>query len=194
MTNETTEKASNTIIAILFVACFLAVMLLAVAIIVNAVGTANTNLNGRTISLATVTNETGFANSTGYTVSGATALNFSSPTLTALFNRTSGLPVVLANASISSLGVVTNATSIVWTNLSISYTYLYDTTSTNAYNTVFTAIITNTNGLVSNFFSLAPTIGTIFAVVILIGGIVLLVVYVRRMKDQGSDSQMGYTG
>lgn len=194
MTNETTEKASNVIISIIFVAIFLAVMLLAVALIVGSVSTANTNLNGVTLTLVTVTNETGFANSTGYGVSGASALNFSSPTLTALFNRTSGLSVVLANASISSVGVITNATAIVWNNLSISYTYLYDTTSTNAYNTALTGIITGVLGLVSNFFSLTPTIGTIFAVVILIGGIVLLVIYVKRMKDQGSDSQMGYTG
>lgn len=41
-------------------------------------------------------------------------------------------------------------------------------------------------GMVINFFQLMPTVGTILAVVILIAGIVLLVFYVRRMKDQGS--------
>ena len=46
-------------------------------------------------------------------------------------------------------------------------------------------------GLVVNFFTLVPTIGTILAVVILIAAIVILVMYVRRMKDQGSSSYGG---
>lgn len=40
--------------------------------------------------------------------------------------------------------------------------------------------------MVSNFFALLPTIGTILAVVVLIAGIVILVMYVKKMKDQGS--------
>jgi hypothetical protein len=42
--------------------------------------------------------------------------------------------------------------------------------------------------MVVNFFALMPTVGTILAVVILIAGIVLLVLYVKRMKDTGSGS------
>jgi hypothetical protein len=41
-------------------------------------------------------------------------------------------------------------------------------------------------GMVINFFALMPTIGTILAVVILIAGILLLVFYVRRMKESGT--------
>ena len=44
-------------------------------------------------------------------------------------------------------------------------------------------------GMVINFFALMPTVGTILAVVILIAGIVLLVLYVRRMKDTGQSSE-----
>lgn len=40
-------------------------------------------------------------------------------------------------------------------------------------------------GMVINFFALAPTIGTILAVVILIAAIVLLVLYVKRMGRTG---------
>jgi len=39
--------------------------------------------------------------------------------------------------------------------------------------------------MVSNFFALMPTIGTILAVVILIAAIVILVLYVARMRNQG---------
>jgi len=42
--------------------------------------------------------------------------------------------------------------------------------------------------MVSNFFDLMPTVGTILAVVILIAVIVLLVLYVKRMKDSGTSS------
>jgi uncharacterized protein HemY len=39
--------------------------------------------------------------------------------------------------------------------------------------------------MVTNFFALMPTIGTILAVVILVAAIVLLVMYVVRMKNTG---------
>jgi uncharacterized membrane protein (DUF485 family) len=48
--------------------------------------------------------------------------------------------------------------------------------------------------MVVNFFALMPTIGTILAVVILIAAIVLLVLYVRRMKDSGSGASGGFAG
>ena len=43
--------------------------------------------------------------------------------------------------------------------------------------------------MVANFFDLMPTIGTILAVVILIAVIVLLVMYVSRMRNTGSSSE-----
>jgi hypothetical protein len=46
--------------------------------------------------------------------------------------------------------------------------------------------------MVTNFFALMPTVGTILAVVILIAGIVILVMYVKRMKDSGSSG--GFQG
>jgi len=49
-----------------------------------------------------------------------------------------------------------------------------------------TVIQGNIFDMVGNFFALMPTVGTILAVVVLIAGIVLLVLYVRRMKDTGT--------
>lgn len=46
----------------------------------------------------------------------------------------------------------------------------------------------NIISMVSNFFAMMPTIGTILAVVILIAVIVLLVMYVARMRAQGTSS------
>ena len=56
-----------------------------------------------------------------------------------------------------------------------------------------TTLQNNIFDMVGNFFALMPTVGTILAVVILIAGIVLLVLYVRRMKDTGA-STPGFQG
>lgn len=63
---------------------------------------------------------------------------------------------------------------------------------TNGVNT--TPIQNDILGMVTNFFTLMPTVGTILAVVILIAGIVLLVLYVRRMKDQGTSAPGAFQG
>ena len=51
-----------------------------------------------------------------------------------------------------------------------------------------TPIQTDIVAMVTNFFDLAPTIGTILAVVILIAAIVILVMYVSRMRSTGSSA------
>lgn len=48
--------------------------------------------------------------------------------------------------------------------------------------------------MVANFFKMAPIIGTILAVVILVAVIVLLVVYVSRMRNTGSSSVSTFAG
>jgi len=56
----------------------------------------------------------------------------------------------------------------------------------NGINATTNEIRDNVVDMVGNFFELMPTVGTILAVVILIAGIVLLVLYVKRMKDSGT--------
>lgn len=58
----------------------------------------------------------------------------------------------------------------------------------NGINTTTNGIRDNVISMVSNFFEMMPTIGTILAVVILIAVIVLLVMYVSRMRNQGAGS------
>lgn len=193
MEEDTVSKSSNVILAIMYVAIFLAIMLLAVFIVLNSMSIASTNINGVTLNSTYVANETGYANSSGYTLTGASNIaGFLTPTVLQVYNRTSGNLIGSNNITVSTLGVVTNRTAVVWNNLSISYSYQFDTTAQNPLNTVYNSVLTNILGLVGNFFSLAPTIGTIFAVIILIAGIVILVLYVRRMKGSGSEG--GYTG
>ena len=47
--------------------------------------------------------------------------------------------------------------------------------------------------MISNFFAMMPTVGTILAVVILIAVIEMLVMYVSRMRNSGVQSQ-GFQG
>jgi len=65
--------------------------------------------------------------------------------------------------------------------------------SDNGINGTTNDIRDNVVDMVGNFFALMPTVGTILAVVILIAGIVLLVVYVSRMRNTGTQSS-GFTG
>ena len=70
-----------------------------------------------------VTNESGWINSAGYTLSGFDS-SWSEINLTALYDATNNSPIGLENAAVSSLGVVTNATTDEWGNVSISYDYV----------------------------------------------------------------------
>ena len=67
--------------------------------------------------------------------------------------------------------------------------------TTSDINATFATIQTNIVGMVTNFFALMPTVGTILAVVVLIAVIVLLVLYVARMKNAGSGATtQGFQG
>jgi len=90
--------------------------------------------NAVTTTSAIVTNETpAYSNSTGYTLLKATDYGFTNPTITAGFNATNGSAVSyatiipLGNFSVSSTGVLKNATALSFGNISISYTYTYTT-------------------------------------------------------------------
>jgi len=195
MENDTVERSGNLIIAIIFVAVMSAVSLLAVVITLNALGNSYDNYAGNVTETVAVINETGFTNSTGYTLAYTSIDRTSTPVLTALFNRTSGLAVGLGNATVSSVGVVTNATAVTYNNLSISYTYVHDITNATTTNIGIYSMRNNVIDMIANFFDLMPTVGTILAVVLLIAVIVLLVLYVKRMKDSGTDNKgVAFTG
>ena len=83
---------------------------------------------------ATVTNETvAYINETGYTLVSASATAFNSVAITVAYNDTSGdsgvggynWTIPSGNYTVSSTGVVTNATTENYYNVSISYTYKY---------------------------------------------------------------------
>jgi hypothetical protein len=85
-------------------------------------------------------------NATGYILQKTGDAGFNAPTITAIINRTSNVGTVLVNGnySVTSSGVVYNASPQTWNNVSISYTYLYtaDTQSSNATVTITSQWVT----------------------------------------------------
>lgn len=72
----------------------------------------------------TVTNETGAAaNATGYTLDAVSERGFRNPSITQARNGSSGVVVEAGNYTLSSAGILTNATAVIWPNLHLDYTY-----------------------------------------------------------------------
>lgn len=77
------------------------------------------------------------------------------------------------------------------TDLYITYNYTYADTISGIYINGTGQIQTGLIGMVVNFFSLAPIIGTILGVCILVAGILILIVYVIKMKNNNPSSFSG---
>jgi|LSQX01.1.fsa_nt_gb uncharacterized membrane protein len=85
-------------------------------------------------------------------------------------------------------GVVFAAILLAVLVLVISIIFGLDVFGQQGVNNSTNAIRDNIISMVSNFFAMMPTVGTILAVVILIGVIVLLVLYVSRMRNTGTSN------
>jgi len=131
-------------------------------------------------SAQTATNETNaWLNETAYTLSNAGANGFASPVITAIWGEQGGLynvSIATANASVTSGGIVTNATA--YTNANVSYSYTYTVASGTSLAGVNVTNISNAFGtFVTNLIAFLAVIGTIV-------GVVWLVMYVRKLFDK----------
>ncbi|KKL48838.1 hypothetical protein LCGC14_2321520 [marine sediment metagenome] len=150
----------------------------------------------------TVTNETKASiNTTGYTllvVNGST----SGYTLTTIWGNTPqeaqayNYTIALANATTSTLGVVTNLSTFnvtILSNVSLSYTYAYATPTTGKTNT--NNFINNYTKSVSNTSEQFPVVGTIIGIglllLILIALLVFALVQLGKMGGGGSGGTFG---
>ena len=80
--------------------------------------------------LVDVTNETGgWINTTTYTLDNAGACNFNSPSITTAWNATSGSIIGSGNYTVSTTGVVSNASTTAWNNVNFRYTYNWGDTA-----------------------------------------------------------------
>ena len=77
------------------------------------------------ITGVTVTNESGaYINTTGYAL-GESALKARGFDITVVHNNTDALVILSGNYTVSSTGVLTNATTTTWSDVNVSYTYKY---------------------------------------------------------------------
>ncbi len=141
-------------------------------------------------TVITVTNETNLdnpphANFTGYELSGFNS-TWQSITITEVHNASTGnyiqfVPV--ANVSVTTAGVVTNATNTDYFNITISYTYHQNVDSQALSDT--NNVITNLTSGAATFFTFANVWFVLLAIVILII-IVISVIRLVQPKSAGS--------
>lgn len=119
-----------------------------------------------------VTNETGFLNSSGYTVDGASDADAKNFQLNFVGNTTDDLT---AEATIDSNGVVTNSTSRTMDPANISYSYDFNKQP-------FEGVKGNITTGVAEFFGNATTFFSILAAVVIILFVSLIFIGIRRFS------------
>lgn len=82
------------------------------------------------------------------------------------------------------------------TQFQVNYTYTYNLNDQSGYSGGTTFISNGIIGMVVNFFSLSPVTGTIFGLCILIAGIVILIIYIKRFNNKSinSENYKGFSG
>jgi len=132
----------------------------------------------------TTLNEAGFLNETGYTLDGASDARFvsGSITITGAVNLTDNSTFLVANATVSDAGIVTNSSTSTWTSASFNYTYTQKTLEE------FTTegMSGNLTGGIDNVSAKIPTVLLVAAIVLILSVLALLVGAWQRMRIGGS--------
>ncbi len=103
----------------------------------------------------TTTNETdAYINVTGYTLTNASACGFETPVITEAWNTSNGTLIPSTFYTLSSAGVLTNATVTNWGTVNFSYTYSWGGTPCDA-----------TVSIAEDFTDFIPWIGVILLVI-----------------------------
>ncbi len=146
----------------------------------------------------TVINESAFTNPVHVNLTDYTLIGFNTSwsgiTITELLNSTNGgidadwnFTLAITDATISSLGVMTNATSTEYDNVSVSYTYSYSFDSQGQIDS--DNIILNYTRSATNTAAQFPTVGTIVGIALLLLILIALLIFaIRRMMGVASES------
>jgi len=149
-------------------------------VITSTLNDANLLDSGR--ETVTVLNEIKFINATGDTLdSGVSDARYvsGSATITNVYNYTNGTTVIPAgNYTLSAVGVLTNATTSTWDNVSVNYTFILKTEEE------FTSdsLTGNLTDGIDNVSSKIPTVLLIAAIVLILSVLVLLIGAWQSMK------------
>jgi len=136
---------------------------------------------------ASVVNETGFGNSTGYTLTAASNnTGFGSPVITSLYNRTDGTVIPVTNVTVSAVGLINNASAIEYGNLSINYGFRFNTDEQNDLDSV----LGNTSTGITGFFESISPVYAILAVLVIILVLVVLVRVVQTPAGSKATPQL----
>ena len=182
------ETSKAVMISFLILAVTGVAVILALSTLQNAVGDTIDN----TDYALSATNETGaYINITGYTLDGYNS-TWSDITLTALWNTTTDVNILIGNGTISSVGVLTNAsTSDYSTNnygvdVSYTYTYTYDSGQMDS-------ITGNVSEGIVTFFASTGTIFSILIVIVIILSISIIIWAVGRFgqRAEGTEQVQG---
>lgn len=172
--------SAGMITALVFGIASLIIAVIIAFVIVSTLTGADLLTTGR--STITVSNESGYVNATGYTLDEYSTANAitDSFAISQAFNGTDDAEFLIANITLSS-GVVTNASSEVWGDALISYTY--QVYSTEEYSS--SLLSGNFTSGVDNVSAKIPTVLLVAAIVLILGVLVLLVGVWQRMRIGG---------
>jgi len=184
------ETSKAVMISFLILAVTGVAIILALSTLDDAVGDSIDNVvHNPTMSAI---NETGaYINITGYTLSGYNS-SWSSITLTSLWNTTSATNILIGNGTISNVGVLTNASTSVYSTgnygVNVSYTYTYTWTEDLGR---MDGIVGNVSEGVETFFASTGTIFSILIVIVIILAISIIIWAVGRFGQQAEGSSQG---
>ena len=193
MPNESVKHGADTATAVVFGAILVAFVLLTATIIFAVVGGVNTNAG--IAGSGTVAGEAVLPTTAGTAMS-VNGHDGVACTVTAVLNgsKLAGTKLAATNYTVVAPCKLKNLTGeFLVSNWYVNYTYTYNANPQNLSGNM-SAINDDLVGTVVNFFALMPTVGTILGVVVLIGVIVLLVVYVRRMSASGETASGSFVG
>jgi hypothetical protein len=137
---------------------------IAVLLIVSLIIFTNLGVSNPQISVS-INNETSFINNSGDFVNNATDCNFANVAIVRALNRTDQSSIASGNYTITSSGIIRNASAANYNNASITYSYTYGG-----------QVCSSSGDMVTNFTkypTLVGLIGTILLLGIVIGVLVL---------------------
>jgi hypothetical protein len=175
-------QTSGLITGLIFGIASLVIAVIIAFVIVSTLTEANLLEDNR--ESVAVINESGYINSTGYTLDGASATRLlgGSFSITEALNAADNSSIGSGNYTVSDTGVVTNAAATTYDDALISYTYTLKTheeVSTDGLSANFTDGVDNVSAKI-------PTVLLIAAIVLILGVLVLLVAAWQRMNIGGN--------
>ncbi len=141
----------------------LAVVLIAVLVII-AIFLFEALNTGFINTTTIVANESGaYINETGYTLDTITACNWQSASITSAVNATDGTTILSGNYTLSSTGVLTNASTLNYADVNLAYTYVWGGEACTASDAMITQFATYPAlvGLVGTIVFLGLVIGVL---------------------------------